>query len=106
MLYWVTVIAASSARLYWKVLVRSARTPHKVTVPTGVVVFLKEIATPVRKWMELSFTNIQHWREMPKGGHFAAFEQPVLFGARGPGFFLEAAEAVTVTAVARTSAAE
>ena len=52
---------------------------HKVTVPTGVAVFPKEIVTPVRKWMEASYTNIRHWREMPKGGHFAAFEQPDLF---------------------------
>ena len=29
--------------------------------------------------MEGNFTNIRHWREMPKGGHFAAFEQPSLF---------------------------
>ena len=35
--------------------------------------------TPVRRWMEGNFTNIRHWNEMPKGGHFAAFEQPELF---------------------------
>ena len=50
-----------------------------MTIPTGVAVFPKEIVTPVRKWMEASYTNIQHWSEMPKGGHFAAFEQPDLF---------------------------
>ena len=55
------------------------RTAQKVTVPTGVAVFPKEIVTPVRKWMEANFTNIRHWNEMPKGGHFAAFEQPELY---------------------------
>jgi epoxide hydrolase len=35
--------------------------------------------TPVRRWMEGTYTDIRHWREMPKGGHFAAFEQPDLF---------------------------
>ena len=79
MLYWVTATAASSARLYWESFGPKRRTPHKVTMPTGVAVFPKEIVTPVRKWMEASYTNIQHWREMPKGGHFAAFEQPDLF---------------------------
>jgi hypothetical protein len=34
---------------------------------------------PVRKWVEKSFTNIQHWREFEKGGHFAAFEVPETF---------------------------
>ena len=46
-----------------------------------------QIVTPVRKWMEPGFTNIQHWREMPKGGHFAAFEQPGLFVPEVRDFF-------------------
>ncbi|KIU43855.1 MULTISPECIES: epoxide hydrolase family protein [Bradyrhizobium] len=79
MLYWVTETAASSARLYWESFGPGKRTPHKVNVPTGVAVFPKEIVTPVRKWMQTNFTNIQHWNEMPKGGHFSAFEQPELF---------------------------
>ena len=32
----------------------------------------------MRKWMQPRFSDIRHWREMPKGGHFAAFEQPEL----------------------------
>lgn len=79
MLYWVTATAASSARLYWESFGPKRRTPHTVTVPTGVAVFPQEIVTPVRRWMEGSFTDIRHWTEMPKGGHFAAFEQPALF---------------------------
>ena len=78
MLYWVTASAASSARLYWESFGKGAR-GMTVNVPTGVAVFPKEIITPVRGWMEPQFTNIQHWNEMPKGGHFAAFEQPGLF---------------------------
>ncbi|MBR1203827.1 MULTISPECIES: epoxide hydrolase family protein [unclassified Bradyrhizobium] len=87
MLYWVTETAASSARLYWESFGPGKRTPHKVSVPTGVAVFPKEIVTPVRKWMETNFTNIQHWREMPKGGHFSAFEQPDLFVGEVREFF-------------------
>jgi epoxide hydrolase len=79
MLYWVTASAASSARLYWESFGPGKRTPRTVKVPTGVAVFPKEIVTPVRKWMEASYVNITHWSEMPKGGHFAAFEQPDLF---------------------------
>ena len=79
MLYWVTASAASSARLYWESFGPKKRTAHTVRVPTGVAVFPKEIVTPVRKWMEASYTNIMHWSEMPKGSHFAAFEQPDLF---------------------------
>jgi epoxide hydrolase len=78
MLYWVSATAASSARLYWESFGPRRRAPV-VAVPTGVAVFPKEIVTPVRAWMEPNFTNIRHWSEMPKGGHFAAFEQPELF---------------------------
>ena len=79
MLYWVPATAASSARLYWESFGPKRRTPHKVTIPSGVAVFPKEIVAPVRRWMEASYTDIRHWHEMPKGGHFAAFEQPELF---------------------------
>jgi epoxide hydrolase len=87
MLYWVTETATSSARLYWESFGPGKRTPHKVSVPTGVAVFPKEIVTPVRKWMETNFTNIQHWSEVPKGGHFSAFEQPELFVGEVREFF-------------------
>jgi pimeloyl-ACP methyl ester carboxylesterase len=87
MLYWVTASAASSARLYWESFGPERRTIHQVTVPTGVAVFPREIVTPVRRWMEGNFTNIRHWNEMPKGGHFAAFEQPALFVGDVRAFF-------------------
>jgi epoxide hydrolase len=86
MLYWVTNTAASSARLYWESFGRT-REHMKVTVPTGVAVFPREIVPPVRRWMEKSYPNIQHWSEMPKGGHFAAFEQPELFVQEVRSFF-------------------
>jgi pimeloyl-ACP methyl ester carboxylesterase len=79
MMYWVTASAASSARLYWESFGPDRRKAHTVGVPTGVAVFPKEIVTPVRRWMEGSYTAIRHWNEMPRGGHFAAFEQPGLF---------------------------
>jgi pimeloyl-ACP methyl ester carboxylesterase len=78
MLYWVTASAASSARLYWESFGKEGK-KLPVDVPTGVAVFPKEIIPPVRSWMEPRFRNIQRWSEMPKGGHFAAFEQPEMF---------------------------
>lgn len=79
MMYWATATAASSARLYWESFERRRGPMPQVTVPTGVAVFPKEIVTPVRRWMEADFVNIRHWTEMPRGGHFSAFEQPALF---------------------------
>lgn len=86
MLYWVTATAASSARLYWESFGR-ARQSGNVTIPTGVAVFPREIVPPVRRWMESTYTDIRHWSEMPKGGHFAAFEQPELFVREVRDFF-------------------
>ncbi len=87
MLYWVSASAASSARLYWESFAPGRRKAHTVGVPTGVSVFPKEIVTPVRRWMQATYTDIRHWREMPRGGHFAAFEQPQLFVDEVRAFF-------------------
>ncbi len=85
MLYWATASATSSARLYWESFGKPRTLP--VTVPTGVAVFPKEIITPVRSWMQARYSNITHWQVMPKGGHFAAFEQPDLFVGEVRAFF-------------------
>jgi epoxide hydrolase len=77
MLYWLTASGASSARLYWESFSRF-RGKERVEVPTGVATFPKEILKTPRKWCEAGY-NITHWTDMPRGGHFAAFEQPELF---------------------------
>ena len=87
MLYWATATAASSARLYWESFGAARRTAHTVTIPTGVAVFPKEIVPPVRRWLEPRYIDIRHWSEMPKGGHFAALEQPELFVAEVRKYF-------------------
>ena len=76
MMYWLTGSAASSARLYWESFGRIGR--DRVEVPTGVAAFPKEILRAPRSWCEPVY-NIVHWTVMPRGGHFAAFEQPELF---------------------------
>jgi pimeloyl-ACP methyl ester carboxylesterase len=77
MLYWVTNSATSSARLYWESFGKAR--VGKVRVPVGVAVYPKEIVVPVRHWMQDAFPDIRHFVTMPKGGHFAAFEQPQLY---------------------------
>ena len=86
MLYWTTASATSSARLYWESFGKGPAHPP-VAVPTGVAVFPKEIVPPVREWMSDRFPAISHWNEMPRGGHFAAFEQPALFVDEVRSFF-------------------
>jgi epoxide hydrolase len=85
MLYWLTGTAGSSARLYYEAARSGALGPPVATgpsssaptVPTGVAVFPREIARPIRRFAELS-NNIVHWAEFNRGGHFAAMEAPDL----------------------------
>ena len=48
-------------------------------MPAGISVFPKEIFRVSRRWAETRFTDLRHFGEPPRGGHFAAMEQPRLF---------------------------
>lgn len=89
MMYWATNSATSSARLYWESF-GSFGGGNKVPVPTGVARFPKEILRTPRSWCEDAYT-ITRWTEMPRGGHFAAFEQPELFVEDVRAFFADTA---------------
>lgn len=79
MLYWLPGTGASSARLYWESFGRAGGAQAPITVPVGCSIFPKEIFRASRRWADKRFPNIVHWNELPKGGHFAAFEQPEVF---------------------------
>jgi len=78
-IYWVTETISSSIRLYYE----HRRNPRplslneKVTIPTGVALFPKDLSNPPRKWAERTY-NVKRWTQMPRGGHFAAMEEPDL----------------------------
>ncbi len=79
MLYWLTNTAASSARLYWEAAHGSDRRPmERSEVPVGVAVFPDDMDAPIRALAE-RLDNVVHWTVQPRGGHFAALEQPDLF---------------------------
>jgi pimeloyl-ACP methyl ester carboxylesterase len=83
-IYWATQAMPSSTRIYYESQHPPAPRPNapvrtlRRDVPVGVALFPKEINVPPRKWAEKVF-NIVHWTEMPRGGHFAALEQPALY---------------------------
>ena len=77
-LYWVTQTAASSARIYYEQRhPLSPANPGRIETPTACADFPKEIIWSPRRWLEPRF-NITRWTAMPRGGHFAAMEQPQL----------------------------
>jgi len=77
MLYWLPGTGASSARLYWESF--NSFAPVEIALPVAVSAYPKEILPAPRKWVERNVTNLVHWGDMDKGGHFAAWEQPEAF---------------------------
>ena len=75
-------------RLYREAMLTDGRggIPGYVAVPTGVARFPKEPLRYPRSWVERHY-NVTHWVDMPRGGHFAAMEQPELFAADVGAFF-------------------
>jgi pimeloyl-ACP methyl ester carboxylesterase len=77
-LSWLRNTGVSSARLY--VEYKGAFfNDYKISVPAAVSVFPEEVYQAPRSWSERAYRNLIHFNEVPKGGHFAAWEQPKLF---------------------------
>jgi pimeloyl-ACP methyl ester carboxylesterase len=79
-LYWLTNTAVSSARLYWENKLAFFDVKN-VAIPVAVSAFPDEIYTAPRSWAERAFPKLIHYNKLDKGGHFAAWEQPVAFSA-------------------------
>jgi pimeloyl-ACP methyl ester carboxylesterase len=77
-LYWLTNTAVSSARLYWESKLPFFA-PKGVPIPTAVSVFPDEIYAAPKSWTEKAYPKLIYYNRLPKGGHFAAWEQPELF---------------------------
>jgi pimeloyl-ACP methyl ester carboxylesterase len=75
-LTWLTNTALSAARLYWEYWGKGYFNVKGVSVPVAVSVFPDELYPAPRSWAERAFPNLVHYNKLPKGGHFAAWEQP------------------------------
>jgi pimeloyl-ACP methyl ester carboxylesterase len=77
-LTWLTNTGISGARLY-----RENKLPFfavtGVKIPVAVSAFPDELYQLPRSWAERAYPNLIHYNRLPKGGHFAAWEQPKLF---------------------------
>jgi pimeloyl-ACP methyl ester carboxylesterase len=95
MTYWATETVGSSFLPYYDLMHAGAATwiIEKVkewvgssNVPTGFALFPKDLTNPPREWAQ-RFFNVQRWTEMPRGGHFAAMEEPELLAEDIRAFF-------------------
>lgn len=77
-LYWLTGTAVSSARLYWESKL-AFFAPKRVMLPTAISAFPDEIYQAPRSWVEKAYPKLIYYNRLPRGGHFAAWEQPAAF---------------------------
>ena len=88
-LYWFTGAIGSSFWPYYARMHGPWPIPEgeTVTAPTGYAEFPKEVLSPPRSLAEKTYSNIRRWTRMPKGGHFAALEQPEALAREVIAFF-------------------
>ncbi|HEY8897034.1 MAG TPA: epoxide hydrolase [Niastella sp.] len=83
-LYWLTNSAASAARIYWEnkgrgITSAAAQKTAEISIPVAITVFAEEVYRAPETWARRAYKNLIYFNEVPKGGHFAAWEQPQLF---------------------------
>jgi len=76
--YWLTNTGVSSSRLYWESKL-GFFDAKGVSIPAAVSVFPKELYQTPRSWAERAYPNLIYFNEADRGGHFAAWQEPVVF---------------------------
>jgi pimeloyl-ACP methyl ester carboxylesterase len=86
-IYWLTGTIGSSMRMYnANAAIPPAQHSRRVEVPSGFSLFPADISHPPREWLERT-TNVVRVTELPRGGHFAPFEEPELYAQELREFF-------------------
>jgi len=85
-LYWLTNTGTSAGRLYWEnrgqsPTIASVQKTAEIALPVGVTLFGEDAYRPPETWLRRAYKNLVYFHETDRGGHFAAWEQPELFGA-------------------------
>jgi pimeloyl-ACP methyl ester carboxylesterase len=79
-LYWLTNTAVSAARFYWENHINLYNAAD-VSLPAAVSIFPGENYRAPRSWTQQAYHKLFYFNEVAEGGHYAAWEQPMLFSA-------------------------
>ena len=79
-LYWLTNTGVSASRLYWEYK-GGFFNAKGVSIPVAVSVFPGEQYHAPRSWTERAYPKLIYYNKLDRGGHFAAWEQPLLFAS-------------------------
>ena len=86
-IYWFTATIGSSMRMYRaNAAIPTAQHARRVEVPSGFALFGGDVVRPPRAWLERT-ANVVRATEPPRGGHFAAFEEPEVYVEELRAFF-------------------
>ncbi|HVI91489.1 MAG TPA: alpha/beta fold hydrolase [Dongiaceae bacterium] len=77
-LYWLTNTGVSASRLYWEYK-GGFFNAKGVKIPVAVSVFPGEQYEAPKSWAEQAYPKLIYYHHAAKGGHFAAWEQPMIF---------------------------
>lgn len=85
-LHWLTGSGASSARIYWEtsgqsVIVAAAQMTAEIRLPVAITVFPDEVYRAPETWARRAYKHLIYFSKAPRGGHFAAWEEPEVFSA-------------------------
>jgi microsomal epoxide hydrolase len=75
--YWLTNTGTSGGRIYWEN--NASPNTGPISIPAAVTVFPGEIYRPPKSWTERAYKKLIYYNRVDKGGHFAAWEEPLLF---------------------------
>jgi pimeloyl-ACP methyl ester carboxylesterase len=78
MMYWLPNAGPSSVRLYWEARQEPGGAPGPNPTPAGFSIFPGEAVQASRRWIEKRYSHVLHYRQLDRGGHFAALEQPAV----------------------------
>jgi pimeloyl-ACP methyl ester carboxylesterase len=89
-LYWITNTINTSFLFYYASRHQREVWPRgRLAVPLGITLFPRDNpVTGPREWAERAY-DIRRWTTMPRGGHFAAMEEPELLADEIRAFFAE-----------------
>jgi pimeloyl-ACP methyl ester carboxylesterase len=86
-IYWLTGTIGSAMRMYnANAAIPPEQHARRVEVPSGFALFAGDVVRPPKAWLERA-TNLVHFTEPPRGGHFAAFEEPEVYARELREFF-------------------
>ncbi len=87
-IYWFSGGINAANRLYFENRAKPSQLDpgQRIEVPCGIAIFAQDQSHPPKEWAERS-CNVARWTEMPRGGHFAAIEEPEVLAEDIRGFF-------------------